>query len=104
MKKEEQKNIVVKVMPDIFVKKILGYPYENIGFARVFNLEDAVDIEQVCASQKVLVCTNVDVFKEALEAGKKANLYVSKNLVNRLLLEELLNMTSQHINVFWGIE
>ena len=59
----KQKEILKQVMPDIFLKKVLSYPYENIGYSYVFHLEDALDIEQIQACEKVLICDSVDVLK-----------------------------------------
>ena len=104
MDKTDQKKIIKQITPDIFLKKVLSYPYENIGYSHVFHIEDGLDIEQVCASKKVLVCDSVAVLRENLESSEKVNLYVSKNLVNRVLLEELLKASAQSKNILWGIE
>ena len=98
----KQKQILKQVMPDIFLKKVLSYPYEHIGSSYVFHLEEALDIEQIQACKNVLVCDSVDVLKTSLESDEKVNLYVSKNLINRVLLEELLKESSQSKNILWG--
>ena len=103
MDKATKNAIIKKITPNVFLKKVLSYPYENIGLSRVFHLENPIDIEQVCAMKKVLVCENVDMLKASLESSTPVNVYVSKNLVNRVLLEELLNASAQSKNIFWGI-
>lgn len=99
----KQKEILKQVMPDIFLKKVLSYPYEHIGYSYVFHLEDALDIEQIQACKKVLICDSVEALRASMESDETVNLYISKNLINRVLLEELLTASSQSKNILWGI-
>lgn len=99
----KQKEILKQVMPDIFLKKVLSYPYEHIGYSYVFNLEDALDVEQIQACKKVLICESVDALRAGMESDETVNLYISKNLINRVLLEEILTASSQSKNILWGI-
>ncbi|MBQ8436703.1 MAG: hypothetical protein IJX20_03540 [Alphaproteobacteria bacterium] len=99
----KQKEILKQVMPDIFLKKVLSYPYEHIGYSYVFNLEDALDVEQIQACEKVLICDSVDALRTGMESDETVNLYISKNLINRVLLEEILTASSQSKNILWGI-
>ncbi|MBE6450942.1 MAG: hypothetical protein E7016_03140 [Alphaproteobacteria bacterium] len=99
----KQKEILKQVMPDIFLKKVLSYPYEHIGYSYVFNLEDALDVEQIQACKKVLICESVDALRASMESDETVNLYISKNLINRVLLEEILTASSQSKNILWGI-
>ena len=97
-----RENLIKKVMPEIFLKKILSYPYEKIGNSHIFYVSETVDIEQLYNSKSVSVCSNIEAFKQELEQERNVNLYVSQNLVNRTLLEKLLKSSAQSKNIFWG--
>lgn len=100
----DKKNIIKKIMPEVFLKKILSYPYENIGSFRIFYITDTLDIEQIQQSRDVTVCQSIESFKQNLEEETNNNLYISKYLINRILLENLLKNSAQSKNIFWGSE
>ena len=102
MKNTNKENIVKKIMPEVFLKKILSYPYENIGNFRIFYITDALDIEQIQQSRDISVCSSIENFKQNLETETKNNLYISQYLINRTLLENLLRNSAQSKNIFWG--
>ena len=95
-----QRNIINKLSAELFLKKILGGTYEQIGFCRVFTVNDAVDIAEVSNSSAVAVSSNLEDFRRDLE-GDMPNVLISQNLLNKTLLHKLAEETSAEKNILW---